>query len=203
MYFIVSFLAGLACKLYDDLSDNPLLVDFKTPVLMEFLKGVHYILFTTISLHNPVFFMLLFVICSVNSLVDPTAWSEPYESSLPYSLGLIYFLVQYDSLPLNVYDVCCIILTLLTIVAEPRMMHKEVSLCKLIVRAYFVCAMLCMIVLPLNSITLKYMFSYSIGYCLCSVFCQYYSLYKHTKTESTLPKKPKRKRFKRVSIQSI
>lgn len=198
-YFIVAFLAGLACKLYDVLSDNPLLADFKTPVLMEFLKGAHYVLFTTISLHNPVFFMLLFAICSIHSQVDPNAWTEPYESSLPYSLGMIYFLVQYDSLPsLNVYDVCCLIVTLFTIVAEPYVMHKEVSLCKLIVRAYFVCAMFCMIVLPLNSITLKYMFSYSIGYCLCSVFSQYYSLYTISTTESKVPKKPKRKRSKLI-----
>ena len=199
MYFIIALLAGFVNKLHDDLSDNSLLEVFKTPALMEFLKGAHYILFTTISLHNPVFFMLLFAICSVNALADPNAWTGPYESSLPYSLGMIYLLVHYEPLPLlNVYDVCCMIATILTIVAETRVMHKEVSLCKLIVRAYFVCAMLCMIVLPLNSITLKYIFAYCIGYCLCSVVSQYYSLYTMSNKKELKVQKQKRKRSKLI-----
>lgn len=182
-YLWVSFLAGLVNKMHDDLTDNPLLVDFKSPALMEFLKGAHYILFTAMSLYNPVFLMLLFALCSVNSQVDPNAWTGPYESSLPYSLGMIYFLVQYDPLPqLNMYDVGCIIMTLFSIATEPCVMrHKEVSLWKLITRAYFFCLLLCMIALPLNSLTLKYFFAYCVGYCLCSVFVQYYSLYKTSK----------------------
>lgn len=195
--YSIAFLAGFVNKMHDDLLDNPILEAFKTPALMECLKGMHYILFTTISLHNPVFFMLLFAICGVNAVVDPNAWTGPYESSLPYSLGMIYFLVHYEPLPLlNVYDVCCLIATVLTIVAETRM--KEYSLCKLIVRAYFVCAMLCMIVLPLNSITLKYIFAYCIGYCLCSVFSQYYSLYTMSNKKELKVQKQKRKRSKLI-----
>ena len=194
-YFIVAFFAGFVNKMHDDLSDNPLLEKFKSPTLMEFLKGVHYILLTTVSLHNPVFFMLLYLIVSVNSLSDPNAWSGPYESSLLYAFSLIYVLVQYENLPqLNVLDVCLMIAMLSFIVTEPHVIqqHIEFSIWKLIARVFFLCGLLYMIVLPIFTVTLKYIFAYYIGYCLLSVFSQYYSLYKTAK---------KRKRPRTVSTK--
>ena len=183
-YFIVAFLAGLVNKMYDDLSDNPLLEAFKSPALMEFLKGVQYILLTALSLHNPVFFMLFYLICAVNSVADPKAWSGPYESGFLYAAALIYVLVQYEQLPqLNFSDVCLMITILLCIAFEPRIIpqHIEFSIWKLIGRAFFLCTLLCIIVLPIFTVTIKYLFAYSIGYFLCSVFVQYYSLYKTAK----------------------
>lgn len=184
MHYFIAFLAGLACKLYDDLSDNPLLEHFKTPVLMEFLKGVQYILLTAVSLHNPVFFMLFYLICTVNSVADPKAWSGPYESGFLYASALIYVLVQYEQLPqLNVSDVCFMIIILPSIACEPLIIpqHIEFSLWKFIARSFFVCALLCIIVLPIFTVTIKYLLTYCIGYFLCSVFVQYYSLYKTAK----------------------
>jgi len=194
MYFI-AFLAGLACKLYDDLSDNVLLASFRNPALMEFLKGIHYILFTTLSLHNPVFFMLFYLICSVNSLADPNAWSGSYESGFLYAASLIYLLVQYEQLPqINVMDVCIITVMLFIFAVESSVVqqHTEFSIWKLIARSFGVCGLLCMIVLPIFTAPLKYIFAYGIGYCLCSVFVQYYSLitYRNRKPE---PRKRKSK----------
>jgi len=190
MYFI-AFLAGLACKLYDDLSDNVLLASFRNPALMEFLKGMHYILFTTLSLHNPVFFMLFYLICSVNSVADPNAWSGSYESGFLYAASLIYLLVQYEQLPqMNVMDVCVITVMLFIFAVESSVVHKEFSIWKLIARSFGVCGLLCMIVLPIFTSSLKYIFAYGIGYCLCSVFVQYYSLITYRKPE---PRKRKSK----------
>ena len=186
-YFIVAFFAGFVSKIQDDLSDNPLLEKFKSPTLMEFLKGVHYILLTTVSLHNPVFFMLLYLFACVNSLSDPNAWSGPYESSLLYAFGIVFLLINYDQLhQLNIFDVCFIIAILVpSVVAEPyATQHKEYSLMKFITRAYFVCIILCMMILPLHSITLKYFYAWCLGYCLCSTFVQYYSLHKTKKKRS-------------------
>ena len=199
MYFI-AFLAGLACKLYDDLSDNALLASFKTPALMEFLKGVHYILFTTLSLHAPVFFMLFYLICSVNSVSDPNAWSGPYESGFLYAASLIYLLIQYEQLPqLNVMDVCVIIVMLFIFATESSVLHlyREFSIWKLIARSFSLCGLLCMIVLPIFSVSLKYLFAYGIGYCLCSVFVQYYSL---LTTYRQKTRKRKSKALKRLRI---
>lgn len=193
-YFIVAFLAGLACKLYDDLSDNPLLAEFKSPELIEYLKGVHYILATTLSLHNPVCFMLIYMLCGFNSLADPQAYSNPYESSMLYSFAIVYLLINYDDLTsLNFYDVCCIPFVFLGMAIDNYFFTQEYSLCKLITRAIFACITLCITVLPLNSVTLKYIFMYGIGYLLCSAVVQYYSLLTYYRKP-----KPKSKRSKRI-----
>jgi len=193
-YFIVAFLAGLANKMYDDLSDNPLLEHFKNPTLMEFLKGAHYILATTLSLYNPVCFMLVFMLCiGVNSLADPQAYSGPYESSLPYSFAILYLLINYELPPLNYYDTVCITLAFLGMVVENYFITQEFSIPKLIIRAVSACMLLCIIILPIFSKTIKYLSAYGIGYFLCSAVVQYYSLlttYRKPKT--------KQKRLKRV-----
>ena len=188
-YFIVAFLAGLVNKMYDDLSDNPLLEVFKSPELMELLKGLHYVLLTTISLHKPVFFMLLFAISGFNSLADPSAWTGPYETAVPYSLGILYLMFDYTQLsPLTFYDLFLLPVILSTNVLEPLILPHEFSIFKLIVRAHIVCGLLCMMVLPLFSDTTKYLCAYYTGYFLWSVLSQYYSLYK------TKPKKKKKRR---------
>jgi hypothetical protein len=198
-YFIVACLAGLACKLYDDLSDNPLLEQFKSPSLMEFLKGMHYVLFTILALHNPVFLMLIWSFCTVNLLKDPTAWSGSYESSFYYIMCFmcILLVLKYDQLPsLNMFDVVCIFAMLSLISSESRIYSgAEFSIAKLITRGMFVCITLCMTILPFNSVTFKYMFLYGIGYLLCSVAVQYYSLL----TSYRNPKPIKKKRSKRGS----
>ena len=45
MYSLIALIAGVAAKLYDDLEDNIFLQKFRNNTLMEFLKGIHYILF--------------------------------------------------------------------------------------------------------------------------------------------------------------
>ena len=55
MSLFLSCLAGTSCKLYDDLSDNPFLQQFKNDTFMEFLKGIHYISFTALSIDEPIF----------------------------------------------------------------------------------------------------------------------------------------------------
>jgi hypothetical protein len=188
-YYVVAFLSGLFNKMYDDLSDNPLLDAFKTPALMELLKGLHYVLLTAISLHNPVFFILLFVISGLNSLADPSAWTGPYETAVPYSLGMIYLLIDYTKLsPLNLYDIFLVPVIIATNVLEPLVLPHEFSILKLIVRAHIVCGLMCMMVLPIFSDTTKYLCAYYTGYFLWSVISQYYSLRK------TKKKKKKRRR---------
>jgi hypothetical protein len=177
-YFLVAFVGGFANKAYDDLEDNPLLASFKTPVYMEMLKGIHYVLFTTLALHQPVFFILLYAINCFNSLADPRAWSCPYEYSLPYSLALLYLLVDYTNLtPLTLYDVLMILLFVSTNVLEPIVLTEEYSLIKLVVRVHWVCVLFCNTLLPLFSDGTKCLCAYYLGYFLCSSMVQYYSLF--------------------------
>ena len=50
MSLFIPLLAGVAAKLYDDLEDNNFLQKFRNNTLMEFLKGIHYISFTSLSI---------------------------------------------------------------------------------------------------------------------------------------------------------
>jgi hypothetical protein len=190
-YFILAFLAGLANKMHDDLSDNSLLSTFKTPVVMEWLKGVHYVFFTALSLQKPVFFMLLFAMFGFSSLADPNAWTGAYETAVPFALGLIYLLLDYSQLStLSFYDVFILPAILSTNILEPLVLPQEFSILKLIVRVHILGALLCIILLPMFSDTVKYICMYYTGYFLGSVVSQYYCLLK------TKPKKKRRHRFK-------
>ena len=51
-------LGGAACKLYDELEDNIYLKQFKTALLMEGIKGLHYISYTVVSILDPLFFII-------------------------------------------------------------------------------------------------------------------------------------------------
>jgi hypothetical protein len=61
MYSLIALLAGATAKLYDDLEDNNLLQKFRNNTLMEFLKGLHYISFITVSIEEPMFFIIQYV----------------------------------------------------------------------------------------------------------------------------------------------
>jgi len=50
MYALISVLAGASNKIYDDFTDNILLHKFRNETVMEFLKGIHYILIAAISM---------------------------------------------------------------------------------------------------------------------------------------------------------
>jgi hypothetical protein len=181
-YFILAFLAGLVNKLHDDLSDNTLLASFKTPVVMELLKGIHYVLFTALSLQKPVFFMILFAMFGCSSLADPGAWTGAYETAVPFSLGLIYLLLDYSQLSvLSFYDLFILPAILSTNIIEPLVLPQEFSILKFIVRIHILGALLCIILLPMFSDTVKYISMYYTGYFLCSVLSQYYCLMKTKK----------------------
>jgi hypothetical protein len=175
---------------------------------MEFLKGAHYILATTLSLYNPVCFMLVFILCiGVNSLADPQAFSQPYESSLPYSFAIIYLLINYDDLsPLNFYEVVCTISAFLGMAIENYLITQEYSIPKLIIRAVSACMLLCIMVLPIFSKTIKYLSAYGIGYFLCSAVVQYYSLltsYRKPKTEKRSKRDRNSKHVKVSQVDSL
>jgi hypothetical protein len=44
-YYIAAFLGGLVAKMYDDISDNEKLIQYKSEFILELLKGLHYIFF--------------------------------------------------------------------------------------------------------------------------------------------------------------
>ena len=186
MSFYISFLGGLSCKLYDDLNDNYTLSSFKNDTLMEFLKGIHYISFTSVSINEPLYFLFSYVANFLNFLANRDCWKDPYEYSLLYSF-LILFVILYNKNKnyfenLNLYEVFYICSFLCGMFIEPIISKfflekdKEFSTSKLLMRILYGLGAFVLIHLSKSSVV-KYIFYYMLGYFICSSVIQFYSLY--------------------------
>lgn len=181
-YYVASFIAGLSAKLYDDIQDNIVLKKYKYPFLEELLKGIHYVLFTTISLEDNMFFLLSYVSNLSNYIANNEAFSSPYEYSLFFSFLFVFlFLNRSDILTtysnISFYDILTIISLLSTNIIEPFLFTGEYSFIKLVCRLYFFIFSSVVGLLPFLSKTIRHIFLYFSGYFFVSVIVQYISLY--------------------------
>jgi hypothetical protein len=180
-----ALLAGFSCKLYDDLDDNETISRFKNETMMEFLKGVHYICFTRVSLDSPFWFIFNYIINVAHHLTNKEAFSKPYEKSLFFSFGLLFFFINYNNIePLQWFEYLILFGGLCSMFIEPLYNKSDYSSFKLIHRIsstlYFI---LLLSFIPNISNTMKYICLYSIGYFLLSAFIQFYSLYIYKKDD--------------------
>jgi len=181
MYSLIPLLAGVAAKLYDDLEDNNLLQKFRNNTLMEFLKGLHYIAFTTASIKEPMFFIIQYVANFLNQFANKIAWSKPYEQSLLYSALLLFVIIDYKKITyFSLIDKLLTIIFILCLTLEPIVFlfeskDSEYSSSKMKVRGVLVIIYIILYNLS-KSNTLKYIMAYAIGYLIISVLVQYYSL---------------------------
>ena len=181
MYVLLSLLAGISCKAYDDLYDNDLLKLFKNDTLMEFLKGIHYISFITISIDDPIFFIISYIANFLNYSTNNDAYKEPYEHSLLYSFMLLFIIIsQKNFTNLELIDYLLLLCMCGCMFFEPLVSkfileNKEFSYNKLINRTIGLLFAICLFFLG-NSKTTRNIFAYSIGYLLLSVIVQYYSI---------------------------
>jgi hypothetical protein len=181
-YYVASFIAGLSAKLYDDIQDNIVLKKYKYPFLEELLKGIHYVLFTIISLEDNMFFLLSYVSNLLNYISNNEAFSSPYEYSLFFSFLFVFlFLNRRDILTtysnISFYDTLIIISLLSTNIIEPFLFTGEYSFIKLVCRLYFFIFSSVVGVLPFLSKTIRHILLYFSGYFFVSVIVQYISLY--------------------------
>uniref|UniRef100_A0A6C0LC29 Uncharacterized protein n=1 Tax=viral metagenome TaxID=1070528 RepID=A0A6C0LC29_9ZZZZ len=215
IYLFSAFLGGVVVKWYDDLCDNEKLAGFKTDFLMELLKGLHFIIFTALSLNEPLFFIINYAANFIQSFTSKEAWYKPYENSLLYSFLFLGLLVDYTKIkPFGrIKEYVFLILFLLSFTLEPLIISSEYSLLKLISRLYLLaCSIYCLYILPQMSNTLRYIFIYMGGYCLASAIVQYYSLFIHIddKSKNTITetitepiKKEKDRKKKRLKKRKI
>jgi hypothetical protein len=184
MYSLIALLAGAAAKLYDDLDDNNLLQKFRNSTLMEFLKGIHYISFITVSIEEPMFFIIQYVANLLNQFTNKEAWNKPYEHSLLYSALLLFIIIDYKKITsFCLSDKLISIIFIMMFAIEPLLsepvigfyINPEYSFIKMITRSV---TMILYIILNYFSISnsVKYITSYTIGYVFISVIVQYYSL---------------------------
>lgn len=181
MYILLSLLGGISAKAYDDLYDNHLLQSFKNDTLMEYLKGLHYITFTTVSIEDPIFFIIWYIANFLNHLTNEDAYNEPYERSLLYSFLLLFIIIsQKNFTNLELIDYLLLLCMCGCMFFEPLFQtfileNKEFSYNKLINRTVGLLFAICLFFLG-NSKTTRNIFAYCIGYLLLSVIVQYYSI---------------------------
>lgn len=181
MSSLIALLAGVAAKLYDDLEDNNFLQKFRNSTLMEFLKGLHYISFTALSVEEPMFFVLNYLYNILHSFGNKEGYSKPYEHSLLYSFLLLFIIIDYKKITsFCLIDKLIILAGILMSGLEPLVFNfdskdSEYSFGKMKGR---IITMILQIIICYFSIsnTTKYITSYIIGYLFISVLVQLYSL---------------------------
>jgi hypothetical protein len=182
----IALLGGLAAKLYDDLSDNKMLKKYRNKTFIEFLKGIHYITFTTISIYEPLFYIIHLIANVINYIANMDAYNPPYEHSLLYSFLILFFILDYS----KITSICLMdkILTISFITSmffEPIIMfyflkNSEFSFEKMIIRSIMAFNVFIAYLLSTSN-TVKYTFAYCFGYLFCSAVIQAYSVYKKNK----------------------
>ena len=185
----LSFLGGLSAKAYDDLTDNYKLKHFRNDTFEEFLKGIHYISFTGVSISDPMFFYINYIANVLNHLGNKDAYSKSYEYSLLLSFPLLFFII-YQSTKISrpsFLEYIIFIIFFLSMYLEPilgRVFFErpdefspgEFSRGKLFTRIIIVLASILFIIFDVSR-TVSNMYSYVAGYLGLSVIVQYYSLY--------------------------
>jgi len=181
-YICIALFGGFINKLYDDLHDNDRLMQYsKNAIFNEFIKGIHYICFTALSLYEPTFFVVFYLI-NLSSYIFSMygEWSSPYEYSLIFSYVILFLLIDYNKIKSITYnDLIFSISTGLLFVLEPYFIPEEYSLRKFLHRIFVV--LYCIFFLfftEISNFTL-YFVIYGIGYMLFSTFVQYYSVFIH------------------------
>lgn len=193
-YILCACIAGAAAKIYDDIEDNYRLLQFNTSHNMEILKGIHFIMFTIVSITYPLFFISQYIFTLLTKLFSPLSFINPYENSLFYSFTCLFLFLDYSKvINMSTDEYCLIIIAILSSATEEvsdyiskhlnngvvnaTLLTEEVSFKKLWVRIIWI---ICLIVLYLNydlSGSIKCNIFYFIMYGLISCCTQFYSLY--------------------------
>jgi hypothetical protein len=193
---ILTFLAGVFCKIYDDINDNNLFnylcLDKNKEYINEFLKAVHYILLVYVSSDH--IYALLFIMLPniILFILDTKAFEMPYEYSgmIAFSIFFFYLTVNNFSklmLIFNYYIIFLIVIFLLSTYIFDILLCKklEFGYKKLAVRAlgvFFTASVLlinyCFKLVPDE---LTFCLWYIIGYSLISCFFQIFLILKSKK----------------------
>jgi hypothetical protein len=176
MDYLYAFLAGVLCKLYDDLHDNNL---FTSDLQKELLKGSQWILLTLMFMNNFNFALFFSIFCFCNAISNWGEWKFPYESAL-LILSPFFLVVSFHSREsISFYQMCAIALLMITPKTEPYFFPEESSFKKLAVRTFgiFTSGFYIVIIpyLGLPSFLINFFYN-CIGYCIVSSIFQAYLL---------------------------
>jgi len=183
----IALVAGIACKVYDDIVDTDIKV---SDVMKESLKGLQWMFLAILSVNDFNFTLLMLLSNIVHYLSNKEAYSLPYERSLLYVYPILLLLSFHTREYLNIYSIFIIIYIILWCCIEPRTILENESYKKIINR--FVCVLFPTFIALYNSSyisssIIKYIY-YCIGYVVISILFQLYMLY--YKPEALEPLEP-------------
>jgi len=187
MYLLIAFIAGILCKLYDDIIDAGLEV---SQTLKEALKIAHAVLFCYIAASDYNFAFLCYVVNLINAFLNPGAWTGAYERACLYVLWipcLLAIMAGYSPTASNIWDVA--IMTVLvcasawdatrdispTTTTAPSL-ETEISPKKLVLRAIGALGLIIAVIFIPFSSYVKKSAAYIIGYLLMSCAFQIWGL---------------------------
>jgi hypothetical protein len=176
--------------------DNPKLQKYKTEFLLELLKGLHYILFTFVSINRPLFLIIHIITHILHHIFNKHAFNKPYEYSLLHSFLIVFLLIDYNNITkISLNDLYFIIIISCGFIIEPLFVKKEYSMLKIITRIYIIIIINSICIFSHLSDFIKHIIYFYNGYFLISIMCQFYSLFM-VKEEN----QKKRKREKKIKI---
>lgn len=193
-YIICASIAGGAAKIYDDIEDNYRLAQLKTAHNMETLKGIHFIMFTIVSIAYPLFFISQYIFTWLNKMFTPSSFNNPYENSLFSSFAFLFLFLDYSKvIHMSTDEYVLIIIAILSAAIEEAYDHifkylnnndantalltEEVSFKKLGGRIIWIICLIGLYLICDLSGSLQCNIFYFITYGFISCCTQFYSLY--------------------------
>lgn len=212
MNHLLTFLAGLSAKFYDDLKDNDNLIKFKNRYISEILKLFHMGAFIKVSFHNPLFFYITAIVVLFNIIGDKSCYKFVYERSLFIAISLFMFFfdnsrIQFPSISIGLSIFVITLITCVSAYLEATIIREEYSYRKLFCRIFGIlwATLIYYYFLPIYD-TMSLIHMYVIGYLFFSILVQIYSLFicepeiknktksKHQKIKKSKIKKSKNKK---------
>jgi hypothetical protein len=183
-YTLLSFLAGVSAKLYDDLRDNKMLKSYRNRDILEILKLFHIGAFITLSFEYPLYFYIIYTVVLFNIIGDPSCYKHVYERSIVITLLLFIPFLDHSKIifpPIKTLISLCIILIITCFGAytESTYIKEEFSLRKLLIRiGGFFWTLFIYYYYKGSSNFMEIIQLYVLGYLLLSVMMQTYSVLK-------------------------
>ena len=189
MESLISFIAGISNKVYDDIVDNNIEIN---DTAKESLKGIQWTTLTVLSINDFNFTLLNYIINILNHFGNPDAYKEPYEFSLLLVYPFLLLLNYHTAESLDLINIFVIIPFLIVMYIEPYFITHDLSSMKLISRILISIGLCITLVLnnhiPFSTSVIKLVI-YSLGYAITSSLFQFYMLYIKDKQNADDPSK--------------
>ncbi len=210
MNYLLAFLAGVSAKIYDDLRDNKILINFKNRDILEILKLFHMGAFVKVSFDCPLYIYIIGIVVLFNIIGDTNCYKFVYEKCL--FIALLLFVPFFDNSKIKIPSLTIFSFVLSPIILfitctgayiEANIVKEEYSYRKLFLRiigvlwGIFIYYYFLNVYEPISLIQM-----YVIGYCMFSIIVQIYCLFIYVPNKNQKIQKSKNRKSKNKKIKT-